>query len=53
VRVATWNINNFTGRLDHLLDWLVRTRPDVVALLELKTPTEDFPTEALQTATAP
>jgi bifunctional non-homologous end joining protein LigD len=50
VRVATWNINNVTRRLDQLLDWLARTRPDVVALQELKTPTADFPTEALQAA---
>jgi len=47
VRVATWNINNVNKRLDLLLDWLSRTRPDVVALQELKTPTASFPVEAL------
>lgn len=50
MRVATWNINHVTRRLDLLLDWLARTRPDVVALQELKTPTGDFPTEALRAA---
>lgn len=50
MRVATWNINNIVRRLDLLLDWLARNRPDVVALQELKTPTEAFPTEALQRA---
>jgi exodeoxyribonuclease III len=50
MRVATWNINHVTRRIDLLLDWLARTRPDVVALQELKTPTEDFPTEALRAA---
>ncbi|MBC7939743.1 MAG: exodeoxyribonuclease III [Chitinophagaceae bacterium] len=50
MRAATWNINNVTKRLDLLLDWLARTRPDVVALQELKTPTRDFPTAALQAA---
>jgi exodeoxyribonuclease III len=50
VRVATWNINNVTRRLDLLLEWLARTRPDVVALQELKTTTEEFPTEALARA---
>ena len=48
MRVATWNINNVTKRLDLLLDWLERTKPDVVALQELKTPTADFPTQALR-----
>jgi exonuclease III len=46
VRVATWNINNVTKRLDLLLDWLARTQPDVVALQQLKATTEAFPTEA-------
>ncbi len=50
VRVATWNINNVTKRLDLLLDWLARTQPDVVALQELKATTEAFPTEALAAA---
>ncbi len=48
MRVATWNINNVNKRIDLLVDWLRRTQPDVVALQELKSPTEDFPTEALE-----
>lgn len=50
MRVATWNINNVTKRLELVLDWLARTQPDVVALQELKTPTADFPTEAFKSA---
>ena len=50
MRVATWNINNVNKRIDLLLDWLARTRPDVVALQELKAPTAQFPTEALEAA---
>jgi bifunctional non-homologous end joining protein LigD len=50
VRVATWNINNVAKRLDLLLDWLARTRPDVVALQELKTLTADFPAQSLKDA---
>ncbi|MBB6558816.1 DNA ligase D-like protein (predicted ligase)/DNA ligase D-like protein (predicted 3'-phosphoesterase) [Acidovorax soli] len=48
MRVATWNINNVNKRIDQLVDWLRRTQPDVVALQELKSPTADFPTEALE-----
>ena len=48
MRVATWNINNITKRLDLLRDWLARTQPDVVALQELKTPTAQFPHAALE-----
>ena len=50
MRVATWNVNNVVRRLDLLLDWLERTKPDVVALQELKTVTEHFPAEALREA---
>ena len=48
--VATWNVNNVLKRLDQLLDWLERRKPDVVALQELKAVTDDFPTEALEAA---
>lgn len=50
MRVATWNINNVNKRIDRLVDWLQRTRPDVVALQELKCPTAQFPDEALSAA---
>lgn len=49
-RIATWNVNHVGKRLPLLLDWLARTRPDVVALQELKTPTAAFPAAALQEA---
>lgn len=50
MRVATWNINNVTRRLDLLLDWLARTQPDVVALQELKATEDAFPAGALKAA---
>ena len=50
MRVATWNINNVSKRITLLVDWLQRTQPDVVALQEIKCPTADFPTAALQEA---
>lgn len=46
--VATWNINNVVKRLDLLRDWLQRAQPDVLALQELKTSTDDFPVRALR-----
>ncbi|WP_343630669.1 DNA ligase D [Roseateles sp.] len=48
--VATWNVNNVRKRLDQLLDWLERRKPDVVALQELKAVTEDFPAAELRAA---
>jgi exodeoxyribonuclease-3 len=43
VRIATWNINSVTSRLEHLLAWLERVEPDVVCLQELKCATDAFP----------
>ncbi len=50
MRVATWNLNNVVKRIDPLVDWLGRTRPDVVALQELKCTAAQFPREALAAA---
>ncbi|MEO7335272.1 MAG: exodeoxyribonuclease III [Caldimonas sp.] len=50
MRIATWNINNINLRLPLLLAWLDATKPDVVALQELKSTTKDFPREALARA---
>lgn len=50
MRVATWNINNVNKRVDLLVDWLNRTKPDVVALQELKCLASDFPSAALEAA---
>jgi len=50
MRIATWNINNITQRLPLLLAWLDATRPDVVALQELKVVAADFPVSELERA---
>jgi exodeoxyribonuclease III len=41
--IATWNINSIRMRLDRLLQWLERRKPDVVCLQETKVVDEDFP----------
>jgi exodeoxyribonuclease-3 len=48
VRIATWNINSVTARLDRLTQWLEEAQPDVVALQELKCTTEAFPAMPIQ-----
>ena len=50
MKIATWNINNVQRRLPLLLAWLEATRPDVVALQELKVTDAEFPTAALAAA---
>jgi len=48
VKVATWNVNSIKVRLEHVLTWLDRELPDVLALQEIKTKDEDFPADALR-----
>jgi exodeoxyribonuclease-3 len=50
MRIATWNINNVQRRLPLLLAWLEATRPDVVALQELKVADAEFPRAAIEAA---
>ncbi len=48
MRVATWNVNSVTARLDRILEWLEAAQPDVVALQELKCTEAAFPAMPLQ-----
>lgn len=50
LRIATFNVNGIGTRLPHLLAWLDRTSPDVVALQELKATDAAFPADALEQA---
>lgn len=43
MRIATWNVNSVTARLDRVLAWLESAQPDVVALQELKCTDVAFP----------
>lgn len=50
MRIATWNVNNINDRLALLLAWLDATKPDIVALQELKATNAAFPTGVLTEA---
>lgn len=50
MRIATYNINGINTRLPLLLDWLGRTKPDIVCLQEIKAPDLRFPVAALRDA---
>ncbi len=48
--LATWNVNSIRARLERVLAWLDRTRPDVVCLQELKVTNDAFPVEPIREA---
>ena len=50
MRLATWNVNSIRIRLDRLLRFLERSKPDVVCLQELKSEEGSFPFAPLKSA---
>jgi exodeoxyribonuclease-3 len=50
LKVASYNINGITTRLEILLRWLAEFEPDIVCLQELKAPDERFPRKELADA---
>ncbi|MBN1954361.1 MAG: exodeoxyribonuclease III [Anaerolineae bacterium] len=49
-KIATFNTNSIRARLELVLEWLAREKPDVLALQETKAQDTDFPSEPLQEA---
>ena len=49
MRIATWNVNSLKARLEKVLWWLERARPDVLLMQETKLGDADAPVEAFHT----
>jgi exodeoxyribonuclease-3 len=50
MKIATWNVNSITIRLEQVLKWLETTQTDVLCLQETKVVDEKFPLEAIENA---
>jgi exodeoxyribonuclease-3 len=50
LKLATWNVNSIRSRLERLLLWLEKAKPDVLCLQELKVVDDNFPHEAIRAA---
>ena len=48
VKLVTWNINSIRMRLERLLGWIDRNRPDLLCLQETKVPDDLFPRAPLE-----
>lgn len=46
MRIASWNVNSFKARQDHVQNWLATTQPDIVCLQELKS--AEFPYDVVE-----
>ena len=45
MRIATWNVNSLKARLERVVMWLERAKPDVLMMQETKLTDSDAPTE--------
>ena len=50
MRIATWNVNSLKARLEKVLWWLDRARPDVLMMQETKLADGDAPRAAFEQA---
>jgi exodeoxyribonuclease-3 len=50
MRVATWNVNSLKARLEKVVWWLDRAKPDVLLMQETKLKDEDAPVAAFREA---
>src|SRR5574338_82269 len=50
MRIATWNVNSLKARLEKVMWWLDRAKPDVLLMQETKLSDADAPTAALRDA---
>ncbi|MBI2217305.1 MAG: exodeoxyribonuclease III [Candidatus Rokubacteria bacterium] len=50
MRIATWNVNSLKARLDKVLWWLERAKPDVLLMQETKLADGDAPREGFTRA---
>lgn len=46
MKVGTWNVNSLRVRLPHVLQWLEREQPDLLAMQETKIKDDEFPADA-------
>jgi exodeoxyribonuclease-3 len=45
MRIATWNVNSIRSRVERVVAWTERERPDVLCFQEIKTTDDLFPLE--------
>ena len=50
MRIATWNVNSLKARLEKVMWWLDRAKPDVLLMQETKLADADAPIEAFKQA---
>src|SRR5437016_14571359 len=50
MRIATWNVNSLKARIEKVMWWLERTKPDVLLMQETKLADADAPVKTFKQA---
>src|SRR5439155_803760 len=50
MRIATWNVNSLKARLEKVMWWLDRAKPDVLMMQETKLTDDDAPADVFRAA---
>jgi len=50
MRIATWNVNSLKARLEKVIWWLDRAKPDVLLMQETKLADADAPVKTFEQA---
>jgi len=44
MKITSWNVNSVRARINNILDYIKRSKPDILMLQEIKTENKNFPT---------
>src|SRR4030095_13285732 len=50
MRIATWNVNSLKARIEKVMWWLNRAKPDVLLMQETKLADREAPTDVMREA---
>ena len=48
MRISSWNVNSVRARIENILDYLEKEKPDILMLQEIKTQEINFPKESFE-----
>ena len=48
MRISSWNVNSVRARIENILDYLAKEKPDILMLQEIKTQEINFPKESFE-----
>jgi len=48
MKIISWNVNSVRARIENILDYLKKSKPDILFLQEIKTQNENFPLQTFK-----